>query len=293
MRYPLPPLPALHTFEAAARLGSFTAAGQELHLSTSTVSHRIRELEANLGFALFERLPRSLRLTDLGKAYLPVVRAVFDELTMATVGLFGSPAGGRVTLRAPISYGVNFLAPRLPRFTADHDVRVWVVSAIWGDEAADIEVDLEVELSDERLASSGSETLGRERAVMVGNPASPADRRSRVQVLGYEDLWRRLDPPDVADPADVLHLPADVTVDSWAAAIELVAASPLHAALLPELLVASALQTGRVVRLAATSVPMRQTYRLLRPAGSSSSPTPETTAFADWLRAEHQRAGDA
>ncbi|TVR36777.1 MAG: LysR family transcriptional regulator [Nitriliruptor sp.] len=121
---------------------------RQLHLAPSTVSHRLRELEASLGFALFERLPRSVQLTDLGRAYIPVVRSVFDELTMATVGMFGTPGGGRVTVRTPVSYGVRFLAPRLATFTADHDVRVWVVSAIWGGETPDIEVDLEVDFSD-------------------------------------------------------------------------------------------------------------------------------------------------
>ena len=57
MRYKTPPLPALHAFEAAARLGSFAAAADELHLSQSAVSQRIRALEAHLGIALFERLP--------------------------------------------------------------------------------------------------------------------------------------------------------------------------------------------------------------------------------------------
>lgn len=288
MRYPLPPLPALHTFEAAARLGSFTAAAEELHLSTSTVSHRIRELEANLGFPLFERLPRSLRLTDLGKAYVPVVRAVFDELTTATVGLFGSPAGGRVTLRAPISYGVNVLAPRLPRFTAANDVRVWVVSAIWGDEAPDIQIDLEVEFADERLASNDGVTLGRERAVLVKSPEGPVHGspertgpRLRVQVLGYEELWQRLDTDTDAQLGS-----SDVTVDSWTAAIELVAANAGHASLLPKHVAAHALGTGRLTRLAGASVPMRQTYRLVRPPGAST-PTPATTALADWLRSLH------
>lgn len=292
MRYPLPSLVALHTFEAAARLGSFTAAAEELHLATSTVSHRVRELEASLGFALFERLPRSLRLTDHGKAYIPVVTAVFEELTVATSGLFGSPGTGMVTVRTPISYGIHFLGTRLERFTADHDVRVWIVSEIWGDEGSDIEVDLEVVFADERRSLGDAETLAAEEAVLVSSPAAitrsgrrraGADGLIPVQVLGFEDLWHRLDRRDDGRPPA-----ADVTVDSWSAAIELVATSHRHAALVPRLLTTGQVRAGRIVHVEGPPVPMRQTYRLARPK-HPTPPTPETSLFADWLRSEHEQ----
>ena len=290
MRYPLPSLPALHAFEAAARLGSFTAAAEELHLSPSTVSHRIRGLEAELGFALFERLARSVRLTDLGKAYLPVVRAVFDELTSATIGLFGSPGGGRVTVRVPVSYGVAFLAPRLARFTARHDVRVWVVSEIWGDEGPDLEIDLEVTFQDERLGTGAGEVLGGERALLVGNPAARAGpgvrgdgEAARVLVLGYERLWQGLDRP----PSDGVRTGPDITVDTWSGALELVAETPGHHALAPALLAARAIESGRLVRVEDVAVPMREVYRLARP-DRPAAPSSEATRFVEWLRAEHR-----
>jgi LysR family transcriptional regulator, glycine cleavage system transcriptional activator len=293
MRYPLPSLPALHAFEAAARLGSFTAAARELHLSPSTVSHRIRELESQLGFVLFERLPRSVTLTDRGKAYLPVVRAVFDELTMATVGLFGTPGGGRVTVRVPVSYGVLFLAPRLERLTAQHDIRVWLVSAIWGHDTPEPEVDLEVEFEDERVAAGGAETLGEERALLVGSPAAAVlaepDTASiplaRVRVLGFENLWEGL----VADAFDSPAAPTDVTVDTWSAAIEIVAAGAAYCALVPELLALGALDDGRIFQLGDRTLAMRQAYRLVRPE-RAGTPTPETSAVAEWLRAQHDSA---
>jgi LysR family transcriptional regulator, glycine cleavage system transcriptional activator len=296
MRYPLPSLIALHTFEAAARLGSFTAAAEELHLATSTVSHRVRELESSLGFALFERLPRSLRLTDHGKAYIPVVTAVFDELTMATSGLFGSPGAGKVTVRTPISYGVHFLGPRLERFTGDHDIRVWIVSEIWGDEGSDIDVDLEVVFADERRSLGDAEALATEEAVLVSSPmaitrsgrrGAGADGLIPVQVLGFEDLWHRLDRRD-----DILPPTADVTVDSWSAAIELVATSHRHGALVPRLLATGQVRAGRLVHVEGPSISMRQTYRLVRPK-HPNPPTPETSLFADWLRSEHEQAAGA
>ena len=74
--YHLPPLPWLRAFEAAARHSSFTAAAEELNLTQAAVSHQVRSLEKHLGVTLFERLPRSLRLTEMGAAYLPPLRTL-------------------------------------------------------------------------------------------------------------------------------------------------------------------------------------------------------------------------
>lgn len=86
---PMPPLPTLQAFEAAARHENFMAAAEELSLSQSTISHRVRGLEHHLGYALFERLPRGLRLTENGKAYLPSIRSAFAEIMGATTSIFG------------------------------------------------------------------------------------------------------------------------------------------------------------------------------------------------------------
>ena len=56
------PLTALRAFESAARLLSFKAAAEELSVTPTAISHQIRVLEDWLGVALFERLPRKVRL---------------------------------------------------------------------------------------------------------------------------------------------------------------------------------------------------------------------------------------
>ena len=130
----IPPLLGLHAFEAAARRGSFVEAGAEMHLSPSAVSQRVRTLEAHLGFDLFERLPRSLRLTEMGLAYLPSVRDIFDDLAAATIGLFGSSGRTQLTVRVQISYATTWLVPRLPQFReAFPHVDLRILSTIWTD----------------------------------------------------------------------------------------------------------------------------------------------------------------
>src|SRR5260221_11813696 len=76
----LPPLHALRAFEAAARHLSFARAAAELNLTPSAISHQIRHLEESLGRRLFERRPRGLELTALGKIYFPLVRNAFQQL---------------------------------------------------------------------------------------------------------------------------------------------------------------------------------------------------------------------
>ncbi|MCC3264173.1 LysR family transcriptional regulator, partial [Paenibacillus polymyxa] len=58
------PLSALRAFEAAARLGSFKAAAEELAVTPTAGSHQIRALEAGTGLALFDRQVRKVTLTD-------------------------------------------------------------------------------------------------------------------------------------------------------------------------------------------------------------------------------------
>lgn len=106
----------LRTFEAAARLGSFSAAADELGLTPAAVSQQMRLLEKHLKTTLFERLPRGVELTDMGKAYAQSVRKGLEDMKTATAGLFGKAKRRQVKVRASISYAALVLAPRLHDF---------------------------------------------------------------------------------------------------------------------------------------------------------------------------------
>src|SRR6202030_2366626 len=75
-----PPLKNLRAFCAAARQGSFKFAADELCLTPSAVSHQMKELEAALGTALFERKTRSLELTTAGYRLLDEAEPLLDAL---------------------------------------------------------------------------------------------------------------------------------------------------------------------------------------------------------------------
>jgi len=73
----------LRYFCAVAETGSFSRAAERSHVAQPSLSQQILKLEDELGARLFDRLGRSVRLTDLGKAFLPRARAVLRELEAA------------------------------------------------------------------------------------------------------------------------------------------------------------------------------------------------------------------
>ncbi|PDT84712.1 LysR family transcriptional regulator [Sinorhizobium sp. BJ1] len=74
------PLNALRVFEAAARLGSFTKAGEELGMTQTAVSYQIKLIEQNVGEPLFLRRPRQVTLTEVGQRLAPKVTEGFAML---------------------------------------------------------------------------------------------------------------------------------------------------------------------------------------------------------------------
>src|SRR2546430_14722825 len=73
----------LRYFCAVAETGSFSRAAEHSHVSQPSLSQQILKLESELGARLFDRLGRSVRLTEVGKTFLPRARAVLRELEAA------------------------------------------------------------------------------------------------------------------------------------------------------------------------------------------------------------------
>src|SRR2546426_12491357 len=73
----------LRYFCAVAETGSFSRAAEHSHVSQPSLSQQILKLEDELGARLFDRLGRSVRLTEVGKAFLPRARGVLRELEAA------------------------------------------------------------------------------------------------------------------------------------------------------------------------------------------------------------------
>lgn len=116
----LPPLKALKAFEAAARLGSFARAAQELFVTQTAISHQIKLLEEYLGCLLFERRPNGLDLTAQGQAIFPSVCAGFEHFEAAmTLIPRPVPSVAQVLVVSALpSFTQEWLMPRLVDFRA-------------------------------------------------------------------------------------------------------------------------------------------------------------------------------
>ncbi|WP_206244527.1 LysR substrate-binding domain-containing protein [Novosphingobium terrae] len=112
----LPSMQLLCSFEAAARLESFTAAAAELSLTQSAISRQIRALEDILGSDLFHRERQTVRLTRAGEAYAREIRDALNMVSAATLGFRASPRGGSLNLAVLPTFGARWLAPRLRGF---------------------------------------------------------------------------------------------------------------------------------------------------------------------------------
>lgn len=290
MSYSLPPLPWLRSFEAAARHGSFTAAAKELNLTQAAVSHQVRSLEKYLGFALFERLARTVRLTEMGSAYLPPVRKAFDELASSTAGLFGPLGEQSIWVRAPVSFAVLWLAPRLKQFLDAYphiDVRLF--SAVWADALTDERTEIDIRWGDGHWPGFKAEMLIRSGSVAVIHPdlVKSVGQRARlrdltvhnlIHVTGYEDLWQRLFRQARFDaPAQLRNL----NVDTSLAALEL-ACSGVGPAIVLQCFAEPYIAGGRLASPLEFVVPSEQSHYLLI-ADSRSRTRPEVMLFREWL----------
>ena len=116
----LPPLNSLRTFEVAARLGSFTKAARELHVTPAAVSHQIRALEEHLGVTLFRRTTRRLALTDQAMAAAETLREAFDRINQSVELLRSSGKTGTLSVSVTPAFATRWLVARLARFQKRH-----------------------------------------------------------------------------------------------------------------------------------------------------------------------------
>ena len=115
-------LASLNAFIAIAETGSFSLAGERLHLTQPAISKRIAGLEQQLQVRLFDRLGREINLTEAGRALLPrayQILGVLDDTRRALSNLSGEVTG-RLTLATSHHIGLHRLPPLLRAFTRAH-----------------------------------------------------------------------------------------------------------------------------------------------------------------------------
>ncbi len=293
----LPSLEGLRAFEAAARLGTFERAADELAVTASAVGKRIAALEELLGVALFQRGAKALLLSAAGKEYLEQVRAALALLAAMPLHQRATQRRERLRVSAPPTFAREVLVPALPAFTARHP-------------GIELEVVLSVPFLD--LAGADAELAVRHGPIGLGDGVPPLWRDVLLPLASPALLAN--DPP--RSPANLLRLPLLRTpVEPWAPWLRaqgLDAAEPDQGPRLVDLgltleaarcgqgvvlarpaLACQLLQRGELVpALGAGRTPMvdaATAYHLL----PAASPSATTDAFCAWLQEAGAQAAAA
>src|SRR5215469_16329771 len=105
-------LNGIKAFEAAARGGSFAAAGAELNVSPAAISRMVHLLEERLGVELFERKANRLVPTAAGRAYQSGLTPIFDALASLTAQVTAPAAMRVLTIGVGPTFAMRWLIPR-------------------------------------------------------------------------------------------------------------------------------------------------------------------------------------
>jgi LysR family glycine cleavage system transcriptional activator len=292
----------LRAFEAAARHRSFTQAACELNVTQAAISHRIKQLESELGIALFDRQARQIVLTEAGKTFLPAVSEVLHRLQQATheLAVKNVPKAATLNVLAMQAFATLWLVPRLGHFRKCHpEIDIQLVSWIGGLDYMDESdfqqhgIDLTILYTDrpDRLPGLRAELLGKDFALPVCNPklmSSPHPLRSLenlryhtiVHALTWPGIWSRwfaaAGSPEIMPTDNVTFQNSLLTIQG--------ALSGVGVAMAHKLLVAEHIASGRLIAPFALELPVDHAYyfvsrRQRRIVGSA-------LAFKEWLQAE-------
>src|SRR5687767_9156867 len=298
-RNAMPPLDLLVGFEAAARHLSFTKAGEELYLTQSAVSRQIKELEEQLGVALFHRRHRALALTDAGQQFYAAAAQTLTAVRAATERLRAHIGRKSLAVTTTNSFAALWLIPRLAGFTRDHpgvDVRIMAETKV-----QDLErdgLDLALRHGPASLAGPHAVRLFGEKTFPVCSPKllkkkpleKPADLRNHV-LLHYDDPdvrhpwlhWKTwLEVERIADlkPAGTLSFSGYEQIIPAAVAGHGVALG--RSPLVKDLIAAGEL----VAPFKSQADPARAYFAIV---SKNAAARPEVAAFLEWLKAEAAR----
>ncbi|WP_339937201.1 LysR family transcriptional regulator [Undibacterium luofuense] len=175
----LPSLRLLAGFEAAARLGHFSRAAEELNLSQSAISHQIQQLEQELGQPLFHRVGRGVELTVAGQALLRTVQTSLHGLENGIRRISTYLAPGLVTVVCPAAAAQGWLQPAV---TAMQKTLTGLLPVISVDESARFidELDVDLLISDTPLqqADTQSQILFQDQWIVVTRAEESATRNT-------------------------------------------------------------------------------------------------------------------
>ncbi|WP_324733103.1 LysR substrate-binding domain-containing protein [Pseudomonas paeninsulae] len=274
-----PPLNTLRGFEAAARLGSFHKAAEELHLTQSAISQQIRSLESYLEQPLFFRSGRRVSLSDAGFDLLSTTQSLLQQLAVGIRRLEQYRKPNQLVLNTSPAFARHWLMPRLGEFHRLHpEVDLWLLStfdppdmatqtidiAVRDDLSAQAECSFRVLLEDRLYPACHPSLLNQDAAERTTLHGEREMDWSHWQVQGGADIGQHSQGLNFSDPGLLLDA----------------ACQGLGIALVSQLLAEQARGAGLLQPLVAQTIRGANWAWLIH---RDSEHDPQTRSFCQWL----------
>lgn len=291
---PLPSLPVLRSFDAAARHQSFTMAAEELGLTQGAISRQVRELEELIGVRLFARVGRRVQLTPAGRAFARDLVGDLARLRHSVTRAVAAGDGGSILSVAVLpTFGSRWLMPRLPDFCARHpDIQLSFSSRGEPFDMQEERCDVAIHFGLADWPGAQLAPLCPENLRAVASPGfldqhgirQPADlcHAPLLQLSSRPDAWAAF---FAAQGQEVTRAGAGMLFDQFSLMIS-AALQGLGAALLPVYLIEDELGQGSLRSVAAVGSPQEASYHIATPLGGTSR---EAASFVSWLRRQVPR----
>jgi LysR family glycine cleavage system transcriptional activator len=284
-------LRGLRTFCVAAEHESFRDAADRLFITASAVSHQIRNLEEELGIRLFERLSRSIELTEAGRALYADLQPVIGELD--TIARRHRRAATRSVLRISVQpfFASELFVPNLSKFTEMHpDIDILVDTSDESSAKHPAGADVSIRVFGKPPKSLVSHRLFALRLI----PASSAEFRDRIvrrrnRIVSPFPLIVHASRPDAWqrwEQESGIEIPRNaqsVRLDSMIA-VARAAERGLGAALVPVQLSDSWFESGALVPLFSHELPTEDAYYFV--SRQDDADDPNVRLFRDWVLQE-------
>ena len=283
----LPSLPSLLALEALDRLGTASAAAQELNLTQGAISRQLQVMADQLGVPLTTRDRGRLHLTPAARDYVTEVRRTLATLAQASLTLRANPTGGALNLAILPAFGMHWLAPRLARFARQHPgVTVNLSTRLQPFDFATNPFDAAIHYGRQDWPGAAYLKLMDEQVLAVASPTLNAPLKTAQDVLTLPLLQLQNRPGDwgrwLAAHGAPGNRPPAMMFDQFAT-MQQAAIHGLGAAILPQFLIEQDLAQGRLIPLYGVPIPSQSAYYLVWPKDRARPPL---TSFITWLTTE-------
>jgi LysR family glycine cleavage system transcriptional activator len=279
----IPPLASLRAFDLTSRHGNFAAAARSLNVTHAAIAQQVRTLEASLGIALTRREGRTVTLTGSGTELADHLNAGFDRIAEGVRELKKKQVERPLQITVTPFIAQSVILPRLKDFWQQHpNIQVSMMPSQELVDFVSLGFDLAIRARPDRSGWPGldAELLLDSPLVIVGTPALVKEFGHRLDQAPW--IWT----PGTTYEENRLRafglVPEELeTISLGSDFIDVSAAlQGLGLMVLPEILVAKELASGRIAKAPAQS-PYSVHYYAVTAKGRQR---PQVRAFIDWLQ---------